>query len=74
MHKKKLYIFFHIIIGKNNNVNLADFGAKFTIMSNSLYITVVNIANVHVHVYSCIEQKLVKLYINFQGEISSFDD
>ena len=36
------FIYFSYIIGKNNNVNFADVGAKFT-MSHS----VVNIGNVH---------------------------
>ena len=40
--KNPIVLIFHTIIlkiGKNNNVNLADFGAKFTVMSHSLYIT-----------------------------------
>ena len=48
--KNPIVLIFHTIIlkiGKNNNVNLADFGAKFTVMSHSLYITVVNIGNVY---------------------------
>ena len=52
LFKKPIVFIFHTIIGKNNNVNLVDFGAKFSIMSSSLYTTVVNIGNVHV--YSCV--------------------
>ena len=67
--KNPIVFIFHtiIIIGKNNNINFADFGAKFTIMSNSLYITVVNIGNVHSTQYTVhnTEQKFLKLHINF---------
>ena len=44
---------FHTILGKNNNIVFAHFDAKFT-MSHSFYITVVNIGDVLVCVYSCI--------------------
>ena len=65
---------FHNIIGKNNNVNLADFGTKFTIMINSLYYSC---KHWNVHVYSCIattQNKIFKTSLQFPRKISSFDD
>ena len=68
INKKTIAFIFHTIIGKNNNVNLADFGAKFT-HCNSLYITVVNIGNVHVHVhvYSCIATTQNKFFFKLHN-------